>query len=195
MTIMVTLASGNTFFYKPETSDEFSSAFIVDDNFNFVGGFLCDEADRKLAAFSKLQNVKVSQIANVLPFTMVKFDNFAAKLGAASTYFLRHWNLMISDREDCNGTSAKSQSCDDRQYYYKKVGCDKLFKSSKRFPLWAFIANHVAIFGVENFRQTFFKGSEQNPEKGLMVETKTRYNKSGTFQAPAAYVRALCLNK
>ena len=189
---MITLASGNTFFHKPESSDEFSSAFIVDDNFNLVGGFLCEEADRKLAAFSKLQNVKVSQVTNALPFDMVKLDNFAAKLGAASTYFLRHWNLMISDQEDCNGTGSKSQSCSDRQYYYNSVGCRKLYGSSRRFPLWAFIANHVAIFGVENFRQTFFKGSEQNPEKDLLVETKTRYDKFGRFQAPAAYVRAIC---
>lgn len=194
MVTMITLASGNTFFYLPETYDVASYAYIVDDNFNFVGGFLADEADRKLAAFSKLQNVKVAEATTGLPLHMVNFDNFAAKLGAASTYFLRK-TLMISDYEDCNGTYSHAKSCSDRQYYYKAVGCSRLYRSRKRFPVWAFIANHVAIFGVENFRQTFFRGAEANPATGLMVDASTRYDKSGRFQAPAYYVRAVCQNR
>jgi hypothetical protein len=193
---MITLASGNTFFYLPETDEQFSTAFIIDEKLNFVGGFLCDEADRKLAAFSKLQNVKIETVTVSIVQQFLgwaKLDDFAAKLGAASSLFLNNWNRMISDRQDCDGTSSRAESCDDRQYYYESVGCYKLFKSSKRFPLWALIANHVAIFSVEKFRLTFFRGYDDNPQKEAYVETKSRY-RDGSFQAPAAYIRAFCIH-
>lgn len=191
----ITLASNSVFYYKPSTYDEASWAFIVDINLNFLGGFLCNEADRKYAAFSKLSNVRVEDSANVLDLNLVKFDNFAASLGTASNLFLSNWSLMISDRQDCDGTSSYANSCDERGNYYKAVGCWCLFKSNTKFPLWAFVANHVSIFSVKDFRTTFFKGYEENPEKDIVVGGfKTRYS-NDYFKAPAAYVRALCQNK
>jgi hypothetical protein len=208
MATKITLVSGNVFYHLPENSDSFSVAYIIDKNLNFIGGFLADEADRKLAAFAKLQNVKVetksivrksnefcdhNEEVEVQPLNMnyINFDNFAAKLGAASKLFLDNWNRGVSDYQDCNGTNSRAQSCDERIHYYNTVGCSRLYKSRKLFPIWAFIANHVSIFGVENFRETFFKGYEHDPQKDCVVEKDTRYTR-GYFKAPAAYVRALC---
>ncbi len=194
MVKMITLASGNTMLYLPETDENFSQAFIVDNSFNFVGGFLCDEADRKVVAFQKLQNIEVKETSTEVFHQFLnwcKFDDFAAKLGSASSLFLQNWHKQVSDLGDCDGTESRAESCGDRRHYYKAVGCERLYKSSMRFPLWALIANHVSVFSLDNFRHTFFRGHDDNPMKGAHVEVVSRYS-NRSFQAPAAYIRAFC---
>jgi hypothetical protein len=133
MVTRITLASGNIFYHSAENRAQFAVAFIVDTNLNFLGGFLADEADRKLAAFTKLQNVKIETTESVrvsepefdydieVPLEMlnlqrVKIDAFAAKLGAASHLFKNHFHKLISDLGDCDGTGSKAESCDDRKW-------------------------------------------------------------------------------
>ena len=191
---MITLASGNTFFHSPETETHFQYAFVIDDALNFMGGFLCTEADRKLEAFRGLPNTRVECVTDTFMaqfFGWAKFEQYAENLGTVSNIFLNNREVMVSDTEDCNGTSSRAESCSARRHYYYAVGCKEIYESSKKFPLWALIANHLSIFGATKFRYTFFKGYEQDPQKGVYVEVKSRYYES-SFQAPAAYVRAFC---
>lgn len=191
----ITLVSGNVFYYSPETNLRASYAFVVDKDSNLLGGFLCNEADRKLATFKSMQNVNVECVNSMLNFSEIKFERFAEMLGTASTVFLKATTITVVDKNDCDGTCSLSQSCDERSRYYKAVGCEKLFKSYRQFDLWLFIANHVAIFGVKDFRITFFKGNDLNPQKDdILSGYTTRYYKE-SFKAPAAYVRALCQHK
>lgn len=191
---MLTLASGNTFFHSPETETSFQYAFVIDDSLNFMGGFLCTEADRKLEAFRNLPNVRIECVTDTVMsqfFGWAKFEQYADFLGTASSIFLNNREVMVSDTEDCNGTSSRAESCSERRHYYCAVGCRQIYGSSKKFPLWALIANHLSIFGATSFRYTFFKGYEQEPQKGVQVEVKSRYYER-PFKAPAAYVRAFC---
>lgn len=188
----IILASGNHFYHVAETGQNFSTAFIVDKNLNFIGGFLADEADRKLKSFSNLKNTTVETINNTVCIEIVNFLKFSEKLGSVSKLFLESRFLLVNDLDYCDGTSSLAESCDDRLDYYKAVGCKKLYKSRRHFPIWAFVANHVSIFGCENFRQTFFKGNELDPSKDDNVTGfSTRYSKHG-FKAPAYYVKVLC---
>lgn len=190
----ITLASGNVYFFFPGNNDKAPYGFIIDNYNNFVGGYLCNEAIRKAQAFSSLKNTIVQDVTKHPAMETVKFENFAEKLGTASKWFIQYGSLVFNDLDYCNGTNSRAESCDDRYCYYKAVGCEMLFKSKKEFPLWAFIANHLAIFSQNNFRITFFRGNEEFIGKDRVVENiKTRYYNS-SFKAPAAYVRALCSN-
>lgn len=196
----IVLSSGNTFYYK-EQSEQLAQGWIISTNNEFVGGFLGLEANRKLAAFSKLSGVTISSCDSNEGFNILQNCNlnmFAEKMGAVSSIFTKSFFTEVSDMYDCNGTSSKAESCDERQNYYDVVGCSAAFKSDKRFLLGLFIANHVSVFSWNHFRETFFKGKE-NPCKDDFLElnnswAKWVYAKKG-FKAPAAYVRALANNK
>lgn len=193
----LTLGSGNVFYYYPESSDLLAFGFIVSPDKEFVGGYMCLEADRKYAVFSKLNNVTVAECSDEEGFQILRAcdrTKFAEKLGAASRPFTIGFDLMVNDLGDCNGTDSTAQSCDERMFYYEVVGCQAAFKSSKSFFLGLFVANHVSIFSWNNFRETFFRGKEQAPEKDDVVSDVESWKKYvyvvQCFKAPAAYVRA-----
>lgn len=186
----ITLSSGNVFYHEAGSSDRFSVAYVVSPDLEFLGGFLASEADRKLAAFKSLGLVESVESGINLKFC--NFNKFSSLIGTASRFFELGISIEVSDYEDCNGTSSKAQSCDERKAYYEVVGCAEIFKSSRKFPLWALIANHLAIFGAKDFRETFFRGNEEYPQKEMSQTASTKWSKNKTFKAPAAYVRAIC---
>lgn len=191
----ITLASGNVFYHSAQINrDTVSFALVVRGN-TFLGGFMCREADRKLEIFSRLNPLAVETTEDKTLIESLDFTGFAKKLGSLESLFLKNLYLIISDYRNCDGTSSKAESCDERAKYYYTVGCEVCYKSYIEFPLWAFVANHVSIFGVENFRETFFKGKD-NPEKDDFIEVNASWKKlvysTEGFKAPAAYVRALC---
>lgn len=193
MVTRIKLVSGNMFYYSPKTSDSFQFAIIVNNSLEFIGGFLANEADRKLKAFSNLRGVIKEEVNQMIDLKLLKLQKFAEKLGAASKLFVDSFYTVVNDIEDADGTSSRAESCDERQHYYNIVGCRKLFKSSKSFMIGLLVANHVSIFGVKNFRYTFFKDHD-DPQKEDYMEWKNRWADKG-FKAPAAYVRALTLHK
>lgn len=191
----VILSSGNEFYYLKESNSYISHAYVKRGNV-FLGGFLGKEADRKFAAFSNLSNTTVEQYSIVVEDFFVQLNlldktEFSHKLGTASSLFLNNFIKVVNDLDYCDGTSSKAQSCDERRNYYKAVGTENLFRSNLKFNLGLFIANHLAVFSVKDFRETFFKGCEEHPQKDVRLYTKTRYY-NDVFKAPAAYVRALC---
>jgi hypothetical protein len=189
----IELVSGNVFYYSPETNESFSFACVINDSTKtFLGGFVCMEADRKLDAFSKLNGTKSSEVQSFPYLKDYTMDNFLQQLGTASPLFVRSLTITVNDYEHCNGTSSKAQSCDERSSYFEVVGMKRVFKSSKSYPVWAMIANHLSIFGAKSFRETFFHGYElDSARKDNVVSVKdTRFSKQN-FKAPAAYVRAL----
>jgi hypothetical protein len=190
----VRLLSGNTYYFQEETNSVLAHGFLLSPNNAFKGGYLGKEAIRKYAVFSKLNGVTV--LSNVeAQLEDADFNEFAEKLGTISNIFKSTFFKFVNDLDDANGTSSKAQSCDDRQRYYRTVGIDEAFKTSKGFMLGLFIANHVSIFGVENFRTTFFKGKDE-PVKDDELDSSSIFMKNVYadcgFKAPAAYIRALC---
>jgi hypothetical protein len=193
----IKLSSGNVYYYEDTKNDFIPFGFIVSQDDTFKGGFLGLEAKRKYAVFSKLANVEIQEQSNY-DLSKVKLEEFAEKLGAASSSFIKGFNVLCNDRDDADGTDSTAESCDDRSRYYKTVGLESAFKSKKQFQIGLFIANHIAIFGVANFRYTFFKGKD-DPSKDDELDNssifmKNVYAKCG-FKAPAAYVRALLQGK
>lgn len=191
-------------FYHHSDTGNVNYAMVVDAQNTFLGGFLGEEADRKLTAFRQLPSTFTIENQVFPNMEMINFIPFSEKLGAASPLFLNSKFITINDREDCNGTMSNAESCESRQHYYKAVGLGHVFMTYRKFPVWAFIANHIAVFGVNNFHSTFFRGADSY-KKGLVVYTSeytTRYSRKYMddcnyvlFQAPAAYVRALVHSK
>ena len=189
----IQLSSGNIYYYEDNKTDFISYGFIVSSDNTFKGGFVGKEAKRKYVIFSKLKGVEISLNSNY-NLSDLKLEEFANKLGSVSSLFIKGFNTLCNDKRDADGVSSQAESCDDRERYYNTVGLHAAFKSDKRFYVGLFIANHVAIFGLHNFRYTFFKGKD-DPSKDDELEDsriprKNIYENCG-FKAPAAYVRAL----
>lgn len=197
----IILSSGNTFYYLKGNNDQLASGWIISKSLDFIGGYLAKEANRKFTAFSNLPNTTVTSCYEVEGLETLKaasLDMFAEKMGSVSNIFKASFFSKVNDLEDCDGTSSRAESCDERKHYYDVVGMGKAFKSNKFFLLGLFVANHVSIFSWNHFRETFFKGKE-NPSKDDFLElnkswAKWVYVKKG-FKAPAAYVRALAQYK
>lgn len=192
--LAIKLSSGNIYYYEESSKRRLAHGFVVSPDDTFIGGFLAKEAERKYAIFSKLPGVE--NLGDCLyDRSKLKLDEFAEKLGAASRYFKLYFHKEVRDLRDCDGVNSRAESCDDRLRYYKTVGMEEAFKTNKSFLLGLFIANHVSIFGVQNFRTTFFRGKDE-PLKDDNLEAdeifaKNVYDTCG-FKAPAAYVKALC---
>ncbi len=189
----IKLSSGNTYYFDDSNSNFVTYGFIVNPDDTFKGGFLAKEAIRKYATFSKLSGVEITSDVTY-DLKKLKLQEFAEKLGSASASFINNFHKEVNDLDDADGTCSRAQSCDDRQRYYVTVGLDCAFKSHSKFTIGFFIANHLAIFGVNNFRTTFFRGND-NPQKDDELERseifmKNVYSDCG-FKAPAAYVKAL----
>lgn len=190
----ITLSSGNIYYFEGRKAGFLPFGFLISQDNTFKGGFLGKEAERKYAAFSKLANVEIQEQVTY-DISNIKLQEFADKLGSVSSLFIKYFFKEVNDKRDCDGTSSNAQSCDDRNRYYKTVGIERAFKSSDKFLLGLFIANHLSIFGVNNFRLTFFRGKD-NPSKDDELNSseifmKNVYDNCG-FKAPAAYVKALC---
>jgi hypothetical protein len=193
----ILLSSGNTFYYLEANSDVISTAFIVDTQKNFLGGFAGQEADRKFKAFSSLNNVIVEETNEVPSMDNLKYDQFKEWIGTASRLFENGLNFYLCDNvHGAQGTSSASRACDERQYYFKVVGLDMLFRSDKKCPVWALIANHLSIFGSKEFRETFFRGRDLESAKSddaVACMYISRYY-GGSFKAPAYYIRMALQN-
>lgn len=182
----IKLASGNVFYFSPETATQFAYAFVVSESLDFIGGFLCKEAIRKLNVFSSFAGNVVEEVDSLIDFKYINFRKFAEKLGSASNIFVNHFNDLYDDISD----SYRGNACNERLRYYSVVGCNDIYNSSKKFQLGLLIANHVAIFGTHKFDETFFKYKDEY-QSDLNLCCATRYDKSGNFKAPAYYLRRL----
>lgn len=191
----ILLSSGNRYYYEDSKNGFLSFGFLVSQDDTFKGGFLGKEARRKYAIFSGLKGVVTLHQNVTYDLKKVKLQEFAEKLGSASVIFIKNFIKEVNDLDDFNGTGSKAQSCDDRVRYYRSVGLDEVFKNRLRFTVGLFIANHISIFGVANFRETFFRGKNE-PEPGDSVDLDTLFKKNVYddcgFIAPAAYIKALC---
>ncbi len=191
MTVKYVLSSGNFYFFFPENSNKIAYGFFCTPNNVFLGGVLDKEAVRKARTFEQLGCQK--EICVIPELSELDYNEFSDKLGSASRYFKMSINMWISDYTDCDGTGSSARSCDERRYYYMAAGLQNCYNSRKRFPLVLFIANHISIFSVKNFRETFFSGSEGFESDSRICDRKTRYF-HGEFKAPAFYVRAVIQN-
>lgn len=193
----IILSSGNIFYYSKSNSDVISTAFIIDNQKNFLGGFAGKEADRKVLAFSKLNNVTIEEDVDIPSMKTLKYDRFINWVGSASRLFEKGLDFYLCDNlHGAEGTSSASKACDERRYYFEIVGLGMLFKSNKKCPVWAMIANHLSIFGSKAFRETFFRGSDiENATNDECVDSKyvSRYSEKG-FKAPAFYIRMALQN-
>jgi hypothetical protein len=218
MVTRITLGSGNEFYHSQGNSEKVSVAMVVTPENKFIGGFAGKEADRKLKAFTDytvMKNVtivplkKINTYRNVVisrhgysetvqvkvetevPHTFPNIKDldtsmFCKWIGTASGLFAFHPLFDLVDKHHASRASA----CDERRYYFKAVGLEKLMDSYISCPMWALIANHLSIFGKEQFRETFFKGLDMNTaQSDMCVHTKiTRYS-NNDFKAPAYYLR------
>lgn len=199
---IVTLASGNqAVFFNYSGLRHF---FVTNNNITqFLGGGLGLEAERKERIFTNFSNsvVETTNSFEVDNMYNLRHSAFASKLGSASAIFTRAYNdkIIVSDLVDCDGTGSNARTCDERARYYRAVGLGQLYNSVRSFHLVLFIANHVTIFGCDNFRETFFhSNNEQFESDSYLMNSQylTRYNKARiAFKAPAYYVRSLVISK
>lgn len=188
--IRITLKSGNSFYHYPETETHLQFAFVISKEKEFLGGFLCAEAQRKLETFKKFGVMEEAEYE--ITFADFSFEEFAKKLGSVKSLFeksIRH-SIWVSDLADADGTSSSAQSCSDRRAYYFAIGAEEAYNTEKKFPLFLLIANHLAIFGAKKFRKTFFNNSNAEFLSDQFDSEYTRYSRYG-FKAPSYYVRAL----
>lgn len=186
MKLKIKLASGNIMYYSKHDNCTVSTAFIISPDNTFLGGFAGLEADRKLIAFKALKGVEITTIDTIPSVKSFNTDTFCQWIGTASKLFLDHTDFMVNDRE--NGAP---NACSERQYYFKAVGLESMYETRIECPIWALIANHVSVFGVTNFNQTFMRGSElkhTSSDERVDDKFKTRYFKDN-FKAPAYYLR------
>lgn len=186
------LSSGNVYYYKKGCSQLVSYGMIVSTKNEFLGGYICKEANRKFKTFSTLKNTTISVVDEMPSINNLDISKFCSWIGSAERLFSKGQNIMVSDYEFCSeGTSSISHACDERRFYFQSLGADELYNSKIKCPLWAIIANHVAIFGVAKFKETFFRGRDiDSCESDLSMNETTRYY-SGSFKAPAFYLRAI----
>lgn len=195
MAKMIKLKSGSRFYYEPATKTSAAYAVVITEDNNIVGGFLEMEAERKYKAFYQLQ--KESHSVAFPDLSNVEVSLLKDKLGSAIRLLSQALaqSKFADDSTDADGTGSKAQSCDERKTYYNVVGCSRLFKSSIKFPVWALILNHLAIFSNKNFRETFMRGKEV--EEVISDDNfgyyKSRYSEED-FKAPAYYIRSLLMS-
>lgn len=221
MTKLIRLGSGNYFFYQSQ-DHAISRAYVTDPSKNkFLGGFLGQEADRKLRAFESFPDCESVETYTVTEMTSVNlhgydevrpvsrtrtidvgyfekvllklsFEEYAEKLGDTGEWFLKFRFKFFDDLSDANGTNSSAQSCDDRKRYYEAVGLGEVYKTELLVPLWGFVANHLSVFGSEGFERTWSGDRSQDDwEKDTYRRVKTRYTTKG-FKLPAAYFKFLC---
>ena len=194
MAVKYLLKSGNLFHFHPETDDKIAYGFFYTPDGVFLGGVLDQEAVRKKNTFEQL-GCRWCESRFDWTISELNFKPFAEKLGSVSHYFMRSKEMWISDLRDCDGTDSHSNSCSERRYYYMAAGLMNCYISNKKFNLAIFIANHVALFSVKDFRKTFFTDSinQDFESEGTHYNVKTRYSNCD-FKAPAYYVRAMVQN-
>lgn len=185
------LSSGNKFLYSGRTPRRLSFGYIVSPEDQILSAHLDQEADRKLVHMTAWAD-EMEPIENSM-FPEVKFDWIGKRLND-NWVFARlkaafEEKMLIFDDHHCAGTGSQSETCGSRNDYYKAAGMENAYDDDAGFPLWAFILNHIAVFGFEDFAYTF------HGKDGSVSEDKhhSRY-RSAAFYAPAPYLRALVQN-
>ena len=186
MHICVTLKSGNKFYFIARTKECVEYGFVVSTDNKFLGGFAGKEATRKYKAFRRLEGTREHETF-APSMKQLDYTEYLDWIPEASRLFTSSVEnkLFMTDNDSRNG----GQACDERMYYFQAVGIAILFKQRYKIPVWIIIANHLSIFGKENFKATFSKtGSAATADKDDLVFTQdTRYSKK-PFKAPAAYL-------
>ncbi len=194
MITKIILKSGNIF-YHYHFSNNLAWAIVISPNFTFLGGMLDEVANTKLETFKRLEGTQISVLDKIdFVWTKLNLIPFSEKLGSASKMFIDNFFMEVDDLTDFDGTSSKAESCDDRRDYYKACGCRNIYKTQKKFMVGMLIANHVSVFGVDNFKMTFFKGTEYTQKDETLYLEKLSYlayNNVLSFKAPAPYLKAL----
>lgn len=186
------LKSGNVFYRLPLTKASIPLAVVLkpiaNNKYEFIGGYAGKEVIRKLRTFNALSG---TSIVNIEPPRMkdVNFDNFLSSLGRYGTMFKPYLFVTLIDDKH-GGMHSESTACDSRRYYYRAVGLDKFYKSKKGCPIWAMIANHVAIFGIEKFAETFALNNDASTSLAVNLSIFSRKHKYEIekFYAPAYYL-------
>lgn len=167
----IVLKSGNKFWFV-EKQGWHPYAFVVDKDNEFLGGFLGPEAVRKFGAFKRMGEAVITDFEPELK--SLKYDKYLSdELEQVSYHFKRciEKNIVVSDREDCNGTSSRAGSCSARRQYYVAANLANLYDNNTLFPLAMFIANHVSVFGRDAFNYTFFEevhvGNRHDSREGV----------------------------
>lgn len=145
----VTLKSGNTFYYVPQTDTMVSIAVVVKNNSNIViGGFVAKEADRKCKVFME---IGVSYTDETIDFNELDFLPIYTSLKRYGDLFYPYRNVMIADN-----MAGSVSACDRRYRYWRAVGLD-LFITDKRIecPIWGIMLNHLSVFGRAKFDESF----------------------------------------
>jgi hypothetical protein len=184
------LKSGNHFYFSDEGN--YAEAFVKGPNRVLVGGFMCEEASRKVGIFTKHKDVYKFEIPHSLYLkTKESLDvgPFLESLGGVAVNFKKHFFTEVNDYRD----NASANACSERSYYYTAVGCDELYNSSKKFTLGLLIANHMSVFSRKSFKETFIRKDTatsdlrvKNPRKA----SRGRFNSYGIeeFKTPAWYL-------
>lgn len=189
------LSSGNKFYYSPETARSVSISFMVSPEDQILSAQLDQEADRKkdqISAWSdRMEDIELPMIPKNLKFDWIGKminDNWIYSRIIAT---IRE-EMMIVDTHHCSGTNSQAETCESREYYYRAAGMRHAYKTQKAFPLWAFILNHLSVFGLDpqKIKDTF------HGHNGGSVSSSDHNSLHGSnsFYPPAMYLRNLINN-
>jgi hypothetical protein len=192
-TFCLRLKSGNHFYYSDE--GDFAEAFVKGFNREFLGGFLCRTANRKMRIFMGHEDTILFEIPRSLYLKTkesLNVEPFLEGLGGAAYIFKDHFFKDVADQP----ASRDANACSERQTYYEAAGCPELYNSQKAYTLGMLLANHVSVFTRKRFRETFVREKEARSElriKNFRKASSGRFHSYGVteFKAPAWYLMNL----
>lgn len=193
-TMEFTLKSGNCalFFYC-----EGIPHMLVLNRQTVIGGCFGMEADRKKKLFLRIK-VPYRRFAYYDGFSLSDARSLGVYLRCLDwSHVERETNLGNIIEKACHSVIKddnvyiSSDACDSgRRGYYKAVGMHRYaYYSGIQFVLIMLILNHITIFGVRNFRETFFRGKNEPEADDVVGMMRMRYSKADYFKAPAFYIR------
>lgn len=179
----------------------YALCIVLEDDF-IKGAFLGKESSRRHRILSQYMNhVVLNNYDEQLFFLNIREMNFHSVIRQHPLYYWieKSKSIVIDDYNDCDGISSKAKSCDERRYYYYRVGMGDFFYNTRsKFYLSMFILNHISFFGVIA-EDVFFGRNSYSYDNTIskdisVVNELPKYTKryyGVNFKAPAYYVRAV----
>lgn len=185
------LKSGNEFMFFQGDVSYHPFGVVIDENRNFLGGFLGRELQKMVRKFTTFA---VETEEKNFSFGSIDISDFLDKVGVVSHYLKTGKSLMVSDTLNCGGTSSDAKTCSSRRDYYSAFGLETIYESFKKFPLLCLVANHLSVSSNKFFKGTFYpKWTDDkfgmDSSAGCDIEEVRFYQKT-SYYSPAYYIRA-----